>query len=309
MKPRGLDKFFSMLIPPAIADYIKFVETNLSERMKQENQTQDSNKVPARKDMFHYLFHAKDTATGEPGYNRVELYEDIDMLTVAGSDTTSAVFSAMFFYLIHNPLILQKLEQEIRTTFNNIDDVKLGPKLSACTYLRAVIDETLRMSPPGSSDMLREVLPGGLKIQGTDEVIPSGTNVGTPIYALHHDPEIFPQPFTFRPERWVVESSEDKNKNASSREAVQQAESSFFPFLIGTRGCPGKGLARMELSVIFARLLFRYEFRGVSGVPEVRMGEGNPGLMWGRRNRGQFQTRDAMVPLRDGPVLQFRSRV
>lgn len=309
MKPRGLDKVFSMLIPPAIADYIKFVETNLSERMKQENHTQGSNKVPARKDMFHYLFHAKDTATGEPGYNSVELYEDIDMLTVAGSDTTSAVFSAMFFYLIHNPQALQNLEHEIHTTFKNIDDVKLGPKLSACTYLRAVIDESLRMSPPGSSDMLREVLPGGLKVQGTDEVIPTGTNVGTPIYALHHDPEIFPQPFSFRPERWISESSENQNQHGVSHEGVQQAENSFFPFLIGTRGCPGKGLARMELSVIFARLLFRYEFRGVSVLPDARMGEGNPAFMWGRRNRGQFQTKDAMVPLRDGPVLQFRKRV
>jgi cytochrome P450 len=283
---------------------MKFVAQNLSIRVKEEQMHMEKGTTSERKDMVCYLFHAKDPATGGPGYSPAELYEDADMLTVAGSDTTSGVLAAMFFYLTHNPSVLDCLKVEIRESFTSIEEVKAGSILSGCDYLRAVIDETLRMSPPAASDLLREVLPGGLQVFGIPQLIPPGVNVGSPIWALHHDPETFPDPFHFRPERWIADPSKSRREFGSA-ESVEIAVASFFPFAIGIRGCPGKNLARLELSVTFARLLFSYDIEGEQG---DCLGQGSASMMWGRRNQSQFQTKDALIPLRDGPMVRFRRR-
>jgi cytochrome P450 len=52
-----------------------------------------------RKDFFYWLFNAVDPETGERGYSLDELYGECELLTIAGSDTTSIVLSAAFFYL------------------------------------------------------------------------------------------------------------------------------------------------------------------------------------------------------------------
>jgi cytochrome P450 len=91
-----------------------------------------------------------------------------------------------------------------------VEDIVTGPRLSSCIYLRAVIDETMRMSPLGAAEGIREVLLGGIDVKG--HYIEVGLNVGTAIYALHHDEEIFHDPFLFRPERWIVSESVSAKK-------------------------------------------------------------------------------------------------
>lgn len=55
--------------------------------------------------------------------------------------------SVALFYLSRNPEVYRKLAGEIRTTFSSGHDIRSGPRLTSCRYLRAVINETLRMSP------------------------------------------------------------------------------------------------------------------------------------------------------------------
>lgn len=69
----------------------------------------------------------------------------------AGGDTTATALSALFFYLSRNAEAYSKLANEIRTTFASHAEIKGGPKLASCRYLRASIEEALRMSPPVSS--------------------------------------------------------------------------------------------------------------------------------------------------------------
>lgn len=177
-----------------------------------------------------------------------------------------------------------------------MDEIVTGPRLSSCIYLRAVIDETMRMSPPGVAEGVREVLPGGINIQG--HFINGGFNVGSALYALQHHQEVFGDPFVFRPERWIVSDS-------VPAASVAEAQSAFFPFSIGSRGCPGKRLAYQEMAVAMARVVFRMDFQAVAG--DVS-GEGGPELMWGRRNKTQWQVDDALVVARDGPLILFKPR-
>lgn len=70
------------------------------------------------------------------------------------------------FYLAHYPDGLAKLQSEIRTTFQSSEEIELGIKLSKCKYLRACIDESLRIAHPAPGELPREVRPGGAVIDG-----------------------------------------------------------------------------------------------------------------------------------------------
>lgn len=295
LKPRGLDALFGKLMPKKIQEYVVFVNKHVTDRLEQEESAESKGAESARKDFLHYLFQAVDPKSGRR-YSRLDLFAEADMLAVGAADTTAATIAATFFYIARNPVVYRKLKEEIRTTFKSAEDIKMGPQLNSCKYLRAAINETLRMSPPGANEFPREVLAGGLRIG--EEYIPAGVNVGCGYWALFHDDNIFGDPFVFRPERWIV--SED-----NSEEQVALAEKAFAPFSLGVRGCPGKGLAMMELSIMLAKTFHGYEFRLKPG---DTTGEGYLGMGWGRNNKGQYQTRDAFGPIRDGPFVQFSSR-
>ncbi|KAL8804216.1 MAG: hypothetical protein Q9200_005909 [Gallowayella weberi] len=289
-----------MFAPKNVLAYMRFVESNLSSRIAQEIKEGEKNSNPAdaREDMFHHLFHARDPETGGPGYRMEELFEETNLLVIAGSDTTSTVIPAMFFYLTRHPEAYQRLTSEIRTAFGSAKEIRAGPKLASCRYLRAFIDETMRMNPPVSGDMQREVLAGGITIDS--RYIPKGINVSVSSYSLHHNEDTFPDSFKFDPERWIA-----NEKTGMAPAGIAASESGFAPFSSGARGCPGKNLAYLEMSITMAKALYLCEVRALEG---NEIGAGKPGLMWGRENKNHFQTWDVFVSLRQGPLVQFKGR-
>jgi cytochrome P450 len=150
----------------------------------------------------------------------------------------------------------------------------------------------MRLSPPVPTLLPREVLPGGMDIDGYN--VPAGTVVGVPIYPLHHNEEYYPDPFTYRPDRWLTAPGSD---DKTAAEAVKLAQSAFCPFSIGPRGCIGKGVAYLELTVALARTLWLYDLRLAPGMEDV-----------GRDEKGMYGLKDIFVAEKDGPVVQFRRR-
>ncbi|KAK6065820.1 cytochrome P450 3A31 [Seiridium cupressi] len=134
---------------------------------------------------------------------------------------------------------------EIRTTFKSADEIRGGPDLAGCRYLRGCIDESLRMASPVGTTLWRELGSredgrGPLVVDG--HTIPHGTLVGVNIYSLHHNEEYFPDPFVFRPERWLGDDAD-------------KARAAFTPFSVGSRTCAGKPLAYQEISLALAKTL------------------------------------------------------
>ncbi len=214
-----------------------FVAEGLSKRLEQEKANKVTGKLSERHNMPHCLINAKDVETGKPTYNFVDLNKEAHMLTPAGSDTTSAVMAALFFYLIHHTAVFDKLKKEVGTKFTSLDEIRPGKGLASCLYLYACIGEALRMNPHGGSESRREVLPGGLRIK--DEIIPAGTIIGGAVFAVHHKPEIYPDTFRFRPERWIM-------GNGVTNDGVTACEGAAFTFDYGVHACPGENLARMQ---------------------------------------------------------------
>jgi cytochrome P450 len=280
LKKLGLDRILFRDLRANRSRFMAYSRARLQKRMRIGTDTD-------RRDFFYYLLKAKDPETGL-GFSQQELWGESNVLLIAGSDTTSTAMSGSFYYLVHNPEHLMRLTKIIRETFSKVEDIVSGPALGDIKYLRACIDEAMRLAPPVPGILPREVLEGGMDVDGMH--FPAGTVVGVPIYALHHNPEYHPNPFKYDPMRWM-----EKNEKDANSEALQIAQSAFCPFSVGPRGCIGKGVAYLELTVALARTLWLYDLRLI-----------NP--QFGTGPDGNYALEDIFVAEKQGPMVQFKKR-
>ncbi|KAL2060724.1 hypothetical protein VTL71DRAFT_9365 [Oculimacula yallundae] len=259
------------------------------------------------KDFFYYLIDAKDPETGM-GFKLDELWGEAMLLIIAGSDTTATALGGMLFYLTRNPKVLEIVKREVRTVFEgcDVEDVVSGPKLNACIYLRACLEEALRMAPPVPGILPREVCLGGAEIDG--EFIPEGVDVSVGIYSIQHNSDYFPEPYAFRPERWLSRDhiqSVDSEKRLSvhdgigvSKEEVEVAQKAFCAFSFGPRGCIGKNMAYMEMMLAMARLLFLFDIEAVGKIGDGKLAGGNV----------EWKMKDQFNAVKEGPMIRFAPR-
>ncbi|KAK7976912.1 hypothetical protein PG989_015375 [Apiospora arundinis] len=220
---------------------------------------------------------------------------------LAGSDTISTTVSALFFYLAQNEDCYQRLAHEVRSTFPQETEIRGGALLSSCTYLRACLDETLRMSPSIPGTLWREEVNNRsdttepLVVDG--HVVPPGVQVGVNTYALLHNEQYFPDAFNFKPARWLEESGPGQsNKQA------------FAPFSIGNRSCLGKSMAYLEASIIVAKTLWHFDFHMSAAEQQDVPPPCSQGGSQRFRNRASFPMKDTFSAMHDGPFLRFEFR-
>ncbi|KAJ5595557.1 uncharacterized protein N7459_001765 [Penicillium hispanicum] len=212
----------------------------------------------AKKDFFYYLLTAKDPETGK-GLSKPELWGEANVLMIAGSDTTSTTLAATLFYLLRAPEALAKLTTEVRGTFDEVEEIVSGARLNELVYLKACIDEALRLAPAVPGAVPREVMEGGAVVDGV--FLPAGTDCGTPVYSIHRQAQYYRSPETFIPERWIEDATCSAAGTAwtTTREDIEAARRAFCPFSIGPRGCIGKSMAFMEMRLTLARLVFLFD--------------------------------------------------
>ncbi len=163
----------------------------------------------------------------------------------AGSTTTAISMANVMYQLLKNPDKMAKLRQEIDETLDDDEEVAPYEKVKFLPYLRACLDESLRLFPPIAHGLTREVPPDGQEIAG--QYIAGGTTVNVSAFIAHRDETIFPDPETYNPERWLGEAGKDLGPY-------------FIAFSAGARGCIGRNIAYLEQTVLLASMLHRYEF-------------------------------------------------
>uniref|UniRef100_A0A0K8RAA4 Putative cytochrome p450 cyp3/cyp5/cyp6/cyp9 subfamily n=1 Tax=Ixodes ricinus TaxID=34613 RepID=A0A0K8RAA4_IXORI len=157
---------------------------------------------------------------------------------LAGQDTTSSVISFTLYLLAIHPEIQAKLREEVDDCFK-----KHGPEpsldvISKLRYLHGVVSESLRMFPPATRlerSALNDYVLGDTGIK-----VPKGCVVAVPVYSMHHDPENFPDPTTFDPERFSDENIDSIRPYT------------YLPFGAGPRNCIGMrfALEAVKLSIL-----------------------------------------------------------
>ncbi|XP_050416707.1 cytochrome P450 2U1 [Patella vulgata] len=165
----------------------------------------------------------------------------IDLFT-AGSDTTAGSLDWGLLYMILNPDIQKKCQEEIDSVVGSNRMVSLSDK-SKLPYVEATILEVQRLgntAPASLPHMANE----DAMVNGY--LIPKGSMVYANLYGCHLDSKYWDDPKTFKPERFL--GGDGKLKK----------QPSFVPFSAGSRICPGESLARMELFLFFSNILQRF---------------------------------------------------
>jgi cytochrome P450 len=198
--------------------------------------------------------------------------------------------AAVSHYLTGSSSSYRRAAEEVRNTFSSADEICMGAKLNSCAYLRACIDEALRLSPPGGSPLWREVETGGTVIDG--HFIPEKCEVGVGIYSIHHSSLYYPNPFTYEPERWY-------RPEASKLLREESPKLPYMPFSVGPRSCIGKPLAIAQIMIVFARLFWEFDFRREDSQPGWEEQDIKP---------TEYLLKDHVTAWKEGPVLRFKSR-
>lgn len=253
---------------------------------------------------FYSIALNEEVGPGDEGLKRSEIWAEAVFILPAGGTTVSTALSAVFFYLCRHPGAYKRLADEIRTTFPSARDIQTGPRLAGCKYLRAVVDETLRVAPPFVGTFWREPYADYDKPFVVDgHVIPRGVMVGVNPYCIMHNDEYFPEPFAFKPERWLGPD----DGGSTSAEHLLTMRRAHAPFALGETGCLGKGMAYMETSLVVAKTLWYFDFETAPG-EAGRLGEGTPGDRHGRHRKSEYQLYDIATAGHDGPNVVFKPR-
>jgi cytochrome P450 len=174
-----------------------------------------------------------------------EIMAEVAIMLNAGSTTTAISMSNVMYNLMKNPKCMARLQQEIDEALDEDQTVAPYETVKHLPYLRACLDESLRIFPPTSHGLTRATPAEGAVVAG--DFIAGGTTVAVSAWVAHRDPSIFPKPEEYNPERFLGEEGKELGPY-------------FVAFSAGARGCIGRNIAYLEQTVLLASLLHRYDF-------------------------------------------------
>jgi cytochrome P450 len=192
----------------------------------------------------------------DDGLSDQEVRDQIVSLIAAGYDTTAAAMGWAAAELAANTERADEIRTELRTAGAG-DTLKIE-QISQLTYTSAFVQEVLRLHPPAIWSGRRVVN----DFQLHEQTIPGGSMVLFSPHVTHHDPQHFPDPYTFRPERWL-DGHPDQN---------QPHPYAYIPFGGGNRRCLGFAFATQELITMTALLAQRTDLELVQPGPQRHVG-------------------------------------
>ncbi|NP_001352069.1 cytochrome P450 6a14-like [Apis mellifera] len=173
------------------------------------------------------------------------LAAQIFIFFAAGFETSSTLISNALYELALNPNIQDKLREEIKKFESQNDEEWKYETIKKMDYLEKVIQETLRKYPP--VPFLNRELIDDYTFESNKVTIPKGLKIWIPTYAIHNDPDIYPDPDKFDPERF----SEDNIK--------QRHPMHFLPFGHGPRNCIGIRFAEYQTKIGLINILRNFK--------------------------------------------------
>lgn len=185
-----------------------------------------------------------------------EIQEEVDTFMFEGHDTTTASMSWVLILLGHHPEIQERVYAELKDIFQ--DDPKRQPTthdLNNMKYLEMVIKEALRLYP--SVPFIARIATKDVEIAGYQ--IPEGTMLTMNIIHTHRDPDHWPDPERFDPDRFLPENIQKKHPFA------------YVPFSGGPRNCIGQKFAILEEKMVLSYILRNYRVQTVERLEDLKL--------------------------------------
>lgn len=210
-------------------------------------------RADAGDDLLGLMVSARDEDTGRP-MSRKQIGDELMTFMLAGHETTSNALSWMWRQLSLNPWARERLFDEVDAAIG--DRTPTMNDMDSLPWTRACIEEAMRITPP--------VWTVGRKAREDDEIdgylVPAGSSVMVLITMIHRDPELWPNPEGFDPNRFMPGVGTDRPRQA------------YMPFGAGRRICVGSTFAIVEATLLAAMISRRMYFdlpRGSVVEPEA----------------------------------------
>ena len=202
--------------------------------------------ITGREDLVHLMLTANEGMT-EEGFSKLTDEEIVGQCVIflfAGYGTSSNTLAFVTYYLATHQDVQNKLRDEIKQAVKSNPDSTLYDLVQCIEYLDCIISEAQRLNPPLfqlSRECAKDYDIGGIHI-------PAGLEVIIPVFFLHHNPEAWPDPEKFDPERF-------RSPAKDTRHPYQ-----FMPFGTGPRSCIGMRFALIEIKIVLVKFLLKYKF-------------------------------------------------
>jgi len=198
------------------------------------------------RDFLGMMMEARDRDSGK-GMSDALLTKEIMTLIVAGHETTASTLNWMWYLLAQHPRVQMKLSAELS---GRPSEKILSPRdLEQFAYPRMIIDEALRLYPPGWLMTRRAVRDDYMG----EYFVPAGTEIYISPYYIQRHPHLWAVPDVFDPDRFDPATRASKDPLA------------FLPFSVGPRNCIGEHLARMEMEIHLITIAARLRMRRLDG--------------------------------------------
>ena len=190
------------------------------------------------------------TATDDSGVglSDLEIRNEVDTFMFEGHDTTTSGMCWVLYCLAKYPEHQDKVREEVRTVLAGREWLEYDD-LKELKFTQMCIKESLRLYPPVS--ILFRKAAGEIEVEGNK--VPKGTWLSIPIYFLHHNPELWPDPEVFDPYRFEPSRVKDRDPYA------------YMAFSAGSRNCIGQNFALNEEKVVVASIVNRYKLSITEG--------------------------------------------
>lgn len=212
------------------------LQTKIRELIAAEIAKRETTQQEYQTDLLDWLRQSTDEQ-GEP-LTAEELQDQILTLMITAVDPVAMSLTWALYWIHKLPQVKAKLTKEINELEGKIDPLTV----SRLPYLSAVCQETLRLHPilPTVSGrrLTKEMEIGGYTFA-------EGITLAPCAYLVHHREELYPEPYSFNPERFLER---------------QYGPYEYFPFGGGNRTCLGSALAPLEMKLVIAILLARHDF-------------------------------------------------
>nr|AKI33844.1 cytochrome P450 76AD1-like protein [Mirabilis multiflora] len=241
---RRLSRYFDQLI--------EVFQVIIRERL-----THDNNIVGNNNDILATLldlYKQNELSMDEINHLLVDIFD-------AGTDTTASTLEWAMSELIKNPHIMVKAQEEVRQATMSRGGATVAEiqesDINNLPYIQSIVKETLRLHPPTVFLLPRKA---EVDVQLFGYVVPKNAQVLVNLWAIGRDPNVWPDPEVFKPERFMDCEIDVKGRDFE-----------LLPFGAGRRICPGLSLAYRMLNLMLANMVHSFEWK----LPGVENGFGS----------------------------------
>ncbi|RDD39473.1 Cytochrome P450 3A24 [Trichoplax sp. H2] len=208
--------------------------TDTCRKVIKERRKKMAEGIACRRDLMQQMIEAGDSDKLDDN----EVVAQAVIFLVGGYETTANTLAFATYLLATNPEVQNRLYNEIKTKLSDADPLDYD-RVADLPYLEMVILETLRIYPPAFR--LTRACKNNTTIDGHQ--ISKEAMIAVPVYAIHHDPKLWPNPEQFIPERFAPE---EKSKRAAC---------AYLPFGMGPRNCLGMKFALLKIKLALVKVL------------------------------------------------------